>query len=124
MDNSKDDDNNCTEFYDDIKMIVCDESFAAKIQMALEKHECFDMARELGYNYHPYAYEAVCENVLKNEWLAVMLVEDGYRTEEIYEMVNKAIDLEELAVGSSGILSDKMFSEKDFTVIMMLQSLE
>lgn len=47
----KDDDNNCTEFYDDIKMIVCDESFAAKIQTALEKHLSYPKSDTEGVFY-------------------------------------------------------------------------
>ena len=103
----EDSDKNCAEFYGEIKQIFESESFSEKMKAALEKHECFQMARELGFEYQPYAYEMVCEDCLKNAWWASMLVLDDYRADEIYEMMNKAIDLDKLAAGSS----DKLFPE-------------
>lgn len=110
MNYCEDSENDCTEYYQEIKQIFESESFSAKMKAALERHGCFQMARELGYEYQPYAYEMVCEDCLKNSWWASMLILDDYRADEIYEMMNKAIDLDKLASGSDNLY----FAEGDY----------
>lgn len=120
----EDSDENYAEFFDEIKQIFESECFAEKMRTALEKHQCLHMARELGFEYQPYAYEMVCEDCLENAWWASTLILDDYRADEIYEMMNKAIDLDKLASGSSDSLFPEGLYQGPDAAELILQALD
>ncbi|MDE6052662.1 MAG: hypothetical protein K2G55_02620 [Lachnospiraceae bacterium] len=93
------------------------------IQSALRQGEAFEIARRLGMDYQEYAFEAVLEDCVKNAWIASRLIADGYKVQEIVDLMYDRLNVESLAAGAADEIGLGEAYEAHNALTMILQEL-
>ncbi|MDE7415527.1 MAG: hypothetical protein K2N44_04295 [Lachnospiraceae bacterium] len=93
------------------------------IQSALRQGEAFEIARRLGMDYQEYAFEAVLEDCTKNAWTASRLIADGYKVQEIVDLMYDRLNVESLATGAADEIGLGEAYEAHNALTMILQEL-